>query len=585
MAWRKQKTIILVCLALATLAVAQSLVNLFIGPAVLNAIETSAPLGSLVTTILLFSAALMFTWGASRYFNTATAGRDNLRHIMGFMINERHMRMAYPSTLDQNVLNKLESARAISWSGDSYAIWYTYTHLLASIAGFVFYLTLLTVVDPVILLVVLVTTVPGFFINSYINGWGYRHRDEEANYSRRMEYVHRKAHDISLAKDIRLFNMGPWLKDVYRSALKLYANFHARGQRVYIWGDVVDLTFTFLRNGVAYFFLIRMVINDGLTASQFLLLFAAVGGLAGWMNGIVSNFSSVYRFSLTVSAFREYLEYPEPFLFEDGEPLTPALSKEYELELRDVTFTYPGAEMSTLTNINLVIKPGEKLAIVGLNGAGKTTLVKLLCGFLDPTEGEVLLNGQNIKKYNRRDYYLHFSAVFQEFSILGASVAINIAQTGTDIDMERVIECAKMADLHEKISNLPNGYNTNMGKDVYDDATEFSGGEMQRLMIARALYKNAPVLVLDEPTAALDPIAESNIYNKYNRLTDGRTAVYISHRLASTRFCDRIILLDNQSITEEGTHETLMQQDGQYAKLFEIQSQYYQDQEEARDAK
>lgn len=215
--------------------------------------------------------------------------------------------------------------------------------------------------------------------------------------------------------------------------------------------------------------------------------------------------------------------------------------------------------------------------MVGLNGAGKTTLVKLICGLYDPTEGQVLLNGVDIRSYNRMDYYRLFSAVFQQFSILEAPLQENVAQTHDGLNLELVRECVQKAGLTQKVESLPKGYQTPVGRNVYEDGVELSGGETQRLMLARALYKNAPVIILDEPTAALDPIAENDIYMKYNRMTAGRTSVYISHRLASTQFCDRIILLEDGNIAEEGTHLSLMAQNGKYAQLFRIQSKYYRE--------
>lgn len=248
-----------------------------------------------------------------------------------------------------------------------------------------------------------------------------------------------------------------------------------------------------------------------------------------------------------------------------------------ELELRDVSFRYPGAEKDVLSHINLTIAPGEKLAIVGLNGAGKTTLVKLLCGFYDPTGGEVRLNGRNIRPFNRPAYYALLGAVYQNFSLVPASIAQNVAQDLEGFDRARVQNCLERAGLGAKIRALPHGMDTHLVKEVYEDAEELSGGELQRLMLARALYKDAPILVLDEPTAALDPIAESDIYQKYREMTVGRTSIYISHRLASTRFCDRILLLADGKIAEEGTHEALMAKGGEYARLFEIQSRYYRE--------
>ena len=187
----------------------------------------------------------------------------------------------------------------------------------------------------------------------------------------------------------------------------------------------------------------------------------------------------------------------------------------------------------------------------------------------------MLLNGKDIRAYNRRDYYRLFGAVFQDFSMLAASVAANVAQRVDAIDMERVKRCVALAGLTEKIESLPQSYDTLLGREVYEDAPELSGGELQRLMLSRALYKNAPLILLDEPTAALDPLAESDMYARYNELTQGRSAVYISHRLASTRFCDRILLIDGGAIAEEGTHDQLMAAGGEYARLYEIQSRYY----------
>ena len=225
--------------------------------------------------------------------------------------------------------------------------------------------------------------------------------------------------------------------------------------------------------------------------------------------------------------------------------------------------------------MNLTIHPREKLAIVGLNGAGKTTLVKLICGLLSPSEGRVLLNGDDISDFNRNKYYELFSAVFQDFSILDVTIAEEIAQCKDNIDYQRIKECIDYAGLSDTIDKLPKGLNTHIGREVYLDGVLLSGGQMQRLMLARALYKNGPILLLDEPTAALDPLAESEIYQKYSDMANNKTSLFISHRLASTRFCDRIILIKDGGIREEGSHEDLLKLNGEYAKLFEVQSRYY----------
>ncbi len=379
-----------------------------------------------------------------------------------------------------------------------------------------------------------------------------------------------------LAKDVRIFGLADWLTELYDKALELYASFVHRRAAVVFWGNLADMVFAFARNGVAYFYLIRMTLEGGLSAAEFLLYFSAFSGFSSWIIGILKQVNFLQKESIELSVVREFLDWPEPFRFEGGVPI-PDLSAGCELALENVSYRYPEAAEDTIKNISLTIHPGEKLAIVGLNGAGKTTLVKLLCGLLDPTEGRVLLNGVDIRALNRREYYKLLSAVFQDFSLINITLAETVAQSVEGIDRGRVADCLDKAGLTPKLESLPGGLDTHVGREVYEDGVLFSGGETQRLMLARALYKNGPLLMLDEPTAALDPIAENDIYMKYNEMTQGKTSVFISHRLASTRFCDRILFLENGVIAQEGTHESLLAQGGGYADLFEVQSRYYRE--------
>ena len=250
-----------------------------------------------------------------------------------------------------------------------------------------------------------------------------------------------------------------------------------------------------------------------------------------------------------------------------------------DIELKNVSFKYPSAdgEKYALKNVNLKIGKGEKLAIVGANGAGKTTLVKLMCGFYYPSEGEVKLNDRAIAEYKIEEYYSLFSAVFQDIYLLPVTIAEFVSSSEKELDRDMVIDVIHKAGLADKIDSLPNGIDSRLMKGVFDDSIEMSGGEKQKLMLARALYKDAPVIVLDEPTAALDPIAENELYMKYNELTSNKTSVYISHRLASTRFCDRIIYIENGEIAESGSHEELMKLGGKYAHMFDLQSHYYKE--------
>ena len=580
LAWKQQKSVLWLCLVLAALTVATNLVGLFIAPTVLAQVQAAVPLRALLLSIAGFSAALIVLGAAKAYVSTNTLfGRIALRSEILASIHQKFATTSYPNTEAQSVKKKLEKANmtVMDNSSAAEAVWNTLTEILQNTAAFCIYLALLANLDPILVAVTLATTIPGYFISKHVNGWGYLHRDEESKYVHRMNYIGSTAEDYTIGKDIRIFGMRGWLMNIYDSGLGLYQAFVERREKVAVLGNAADAAFAFLRNGIAYAILIGMTLRNGLSAPQFLLYFTAVGGFTEWVTGILSGFSTLHLQSLDISAAREFLELPEPFRFEDGVSMEPNPEGRYEIKLRNLTFRYPGAETDALKTISLTIKPGEKLAVVGLNGAGKTTLIRLICGFYDPTEGEVLLNGEDIRAYNRRDYYRHFSAVFQQFSLLPLTIAENIAQTDRDVDMDRVRVCAQKAGLAEKIESLSSGYGTHLGKEIYEDGIELSGGETQRLMLARALYKNAPVIVLDEPTAALDPIAESDVYQRYGEMTGGRTSIYISHRLASTRFCDRIILLENGVIAEEGTHDELLRKGGRYAELFEIQSRYYRE--------
>lgn len=573
------KSVFPLCIVLALLSAGKSVAELLIAPAILNKIELSASLGSVVFTIAAFALVLMLLSGLRSYVDTnALFGRIAVRSQGIYLsISRKYAETSYPNLLNTDflALGEKASAACAGNSEASEAIWTTLTDLMTSCIGFIVYLALLTNLNLWLAALVAATTAVSYFASKRINEWGYLHRSEELELTKRIEYANKIATSREFAKDIRMFGLRGWLEDLWGSTMRLYSAFCAKRERKYIWANIIDIVLTFLRNGIAYAFLIGITVKNGLPASQFLLYFAALSGFAQWVVEILDKLSVMHKQSLDISTIREFLDWNEPFDLNGGERIAFEPNKQYEIRLDNVSFHYPKADKDTLSHINLTVHPGEKLAIVGLNGAGKTTLVKLVCGFLDPTEGRILLNGEDIRKFNRNDYYALFSAVFQEFSVLDVTVKENVAQCVDGIDETRVWQCIDKAGLTEKIKSLPKGIETHLGRRVFKDGVEFSGGQTQRLMLARALYKNAPILVLDEPTAALDPIAENDIYQKYNDMTHGRTSFFISHRLASTRFCDRIIFVDSGKIAEEGTHDELLKNGGGYAYLFEVQSKYY----------
>lgn len=575
-----EKKVIVLSLLSAFSAVSLHLMNLLISPVILSKVEGRLSVSELILTIAGFTFALMLVSALSAYVKkNEMYGRLRVRINLVWKINKKAATTSYPNIFDEKFKNlrvKAQEATSSNWAAAE-AVWTTLTELITHIFCFVFFVILMSSVQPLLLAVIIVTAVISYFINNHAEEWSYRHRDEMAEPERRMSYMEGLSGDFSLAKDIRIFGLRPWMDEVYDKAMKTYEALIKKAENKILRARIIDLVLTFLRNAAAYAYLIRLVLGNELSVAEFLLYFSTVGGFTSWITGILGGFRTLHKNSLDIGTIREFLEYEELFRFEEGERLTAEKGKEYEIRLQGVSFRYPEARKDTLRNINLIFHPGEKLAIVGANGAGKTTLVKLLCGLLDPTEGSVLLNGKDIKQYNRRDYYQMFSAVFQNFSLLPGTVAVNIAGESEGIDMERVKDCAGKAGLKEKIEHLKEGYETKLNRDVFEDAVSLSGGETGKLLLARAFYKNAPFLVLDEPTAALDPIAEAEMYRKYDEIADGRSSVYISHRLASTRFCDRILLISERGIAEEGTHEELLRGNGRYAELYKIQSKYYRE--------
>lgn len=250
------------------------------------------------------------------------------------------------------------------------------------------------------------------------------------------------------------------------------------------------------------------------------------------------------------------------------------LSGGFEIEFKNVSFKYPGAENYALQNVNLKIKNGEHLAVVGRNGSGKTTFIKLMCRLYDVTDGEILINGINIKDYTKDSIIKLYSVVFQDFKIFSVSLKDNIC-ANSDFESDRFYACLENADIKERTERMPNKENTYLYKDLDENGVEISGGEAQKLALARALYKDAPIVVLDEPTAALDPIAENEIYSRFNTFVQGKTAIYISHRLSSCAFCDKIAVFNNAKLAETGTHKDLLSAGGKYAELWNAQAKYY----------
>lgn len=399
--------------------------------------------------------------------------------------------------------------------------------------------------------------------------------DPLAPWWRRNSYLSNLTSDFSAAKDIRMFGLADWLTEKFRREKKVRMEAQKNNAKIWIHAsNFTNLCFA-LSQAMVYAWLLYMAVKGEITLGNFSLYLASSTTFYNFVRQIMDNTADLLQRSREVDDWRSFLDFDggDP---DEGRPVPPM--ENYEFEFRNVSFQYPKAEKYALKNLSLTLKAGERLAVVGLNGAGKSTFIKLLLRLYEPTEGEIFLNGVNIKEYSKTSYYRIFAPVFQDVNLFAFPLAENVSMKAPENTDRKLSEkCLMDAGLEEKLKELPKGMDTEILKVIYDDGTDLSGGEKQKLALARALYKDAPVVILDEPTAALDALAESKLYSDFDKLIGGKTAVYISHRLSSTQFCSRVAMFRDGGLVECGTHRELLEKDGAYAEMFHIQAQYYVD--------
>lgn len=478
----------------------------------------------------------------------------------------------------------------VEWNGWN-RIMDMFTPFAYNLLGIVVYTIILIPECPWVLPIFAIMSVMNILLEKKISQQGWRkYRETIWETDSRVGYFFRKSTSATEGKDIRLYRMENWFCSVMEELVKRRMKVWKRVEMAYFVPNFSDTIWTLIRDIIAYTVLVNRFLAGSLDATTFTFYLGIITGFAGWLNGgnmgdgFVRANSEMMRCNWGINDYRSFMELLSPDeASSDGMDANWAEGKEgcgVEIEFKNICFRYPGAEKDVIHNLNLKIKAGENVALVGVNGAGKTTLVKLLCGFYQPDSGDIFINGKNMKEYSIKAYRKLVGAVFQDMMIMATSVAENIAcQRREEIDQERLWNAICLADIEEKIKSLPKQENTSVTNFIDKEGVLFSGGELQRILLARALYKNAPLLLLDEPTSALDPLAETAIYEQYHSLSEGKTTLFISHRLASTKFCDRIIFYEDGRVKEDGTHEELMKRNGAYAKMFAIQSQYYNEQD------
>ncbi|MDE6319336.1 MAG: ABC transporter ATP-binding protein/permease, partial [Lachnospiraceae bacterium] len=578
--WHNERGLVFTGIFTVPLSLALSALALYTPSAVLSVLEASdrfTPI-ALVIVGLLFAELLCDLANnilSAKINNAEHCVMSQMRYIWEKYERDRDWYLAY----DPEVQKLDERARNATMDNHRAGAHFPmdFSNILTQILSFLLFGAVVSMLHPVIILLLAV----GCAINAAMGKWerkkNWEERDVRNDLDRKIECVTWTiSQDFRYAKDIRLYGMKQFLHDriAWLHDLKT-VELRKMGHRS-ILTAFVNFLIVVIRDGAAYVFLISEAVRGNVDASSFVLYLSEITYLSWLMNGILGKINWILEGAMQVSDFREAMEVEGRL---NQGPGIPVPRGPFSIEFKHVSYQYPKGEKKVLDNISFRIKAGEKIALVGVNGAGKTTLTMLMCGMLLPDEGEILLDGHTLYEYNRDEMYGLFGVVPQNYNLLPMSLAQNIASAASEeeIDRDRIAACIELAGLTEKIAALHMGADTLLGRELYEDGVELSGGEKQKLLLARLLYKNPPCIILDEPTAALDPIAEDRMYRNYHQIAAQATSIFISHRLASTNFCDRIFLLDGARFAEVGTHEELMAAGGKYRELFEVQSKYYKE--------
>lgn len=449
---------------------------------------------------------------------------------------------------------------------------------ITNILELITYTVIISFISPSIMLLLILISVVQLIVYHRAKLYEHNKKDEMAKIEMMQNYLQEQAFDIKAGKDIRLYQLNGLINRFYSTANRGLKSIKARIRRIYYLNDVVSIVLQLFRDAVCYGYLIYLLMH-GLEVSSFVLYIGVIRGLADWVMKITDNVSEIGREHLMICDIRSYIDRKDNYKHNSGIEITDE-DQALDIVFDHVSFCYDSSEEYVLKDVSFHIRKGDRMALVGINGAGKTTIVKLMCGFYQPTAGRILINGIDMKELNIDSYFKQIAVVFQDAFTLSFTIGENICCTDRlSMNREQLEKAIKCAGLKEKLDSLEKGIDTYLNKDMDDSGIQLSGGELQKLMLARAVYKSAKLLILDEPTAALDAIAESELYEKYQKLLQGKSALFISHRLASTRFCNHILLLENGRIAEKGTHETLMALNGRYTDMFHVQSQYYEEDE------
>lgn len=526
--------------------------------------------------VLLVYLAIAGLCGFMNNYLTQVISAENMRIRLRYLIrcSEKIQNMDYKNVEDSTFWEKYDKAMNAG-NNNAEGIEGLYNHL-AKLPAMTITLIGMCVIgmtlSPFVVLALVLHVIVIMWVSAKVHDLEYAKKEDIAKASRRMRYFRNTTQDFTFGKDIRIFDLRQRILDNYKSEINAYVGVKRMLANKKFWLGGASLLTLLLTNVVMYGILIEKTYN-GMPISSFTMYVALITSLMALMIEYGEYMTFIRNEGEYVNDYFRLIDAP---LITEGEQ-SPKIDGQVEIVFDHVTFRYPNTDVDIYKDFSFTIHKGERLAIVGINGAGKSTLVKLICGLYEPNEGHIYINGIDIREWNKQALYDLYSTVFQDFNILAFTLRENVTCKNENSDDDKVRDVLERVGLGKKLSSLDKGLDQMMLKVIDEQGTDFSGGERQKLAIARALYKDAPMIIMDEPTAALDALAEAEIYESFSSLVEGKTAIYISHRLASTKFCDKIALFDKDGVKEYGTHEELMEKQGLYYDMFVVQGKYYQE--------
>lgn len=495
-----------------------------------------------------------------------------------FIINkmEKVMEIPFDSLEKREVLDMMEKAeKSTQGTNGAEGMLYSIKNCMICVVRIILSATVMSILSPVIVIVALILSIINFKVMSRAKQMDIELLyEKKAPVDRKVGYWTRVSYDKDYAKEIRMFSLKKWIMDKLQEQEVIALRLLKCSKKNWINATLLNNIIGLVQKGIVYGYVIYNAYLGRVNIADFVFYTGCIMVLFDTINEIFDNFSTINKQSAEVSEYRKFMDYKNNVI--EGKYEIPA--GDISIEFKNVYFKYEGQSEWAIQDLNLKLSQDKKIAIVGKNGSGKSTLIKLMCRLYEPTKGEILLNGVNINNYNKKEYYKMIAPVFQEVVVFAMTLKENVSfvKLGQE-DEDRVMSAIKEAGLNERVSLMKKGFNSELLRVMDADGEELSGGEKQKISLARALYKTSMVEILDEPTAALDSLAEKKLYESINELMKKKIGVFISHRLSTTRFCDQIIYMDKGKILERGDHIQLMALEGEYSKLYKLQAQYYVD--------